>query len=141
MSRSDLVGKTIEQICQKESDTGIESLTETEKIIFFITNFDSEVNINGLLGFYHNSSGDFALETVIALKIIGCERSAVLLEQANQRLSKNQPIKNRDQRVLQMKLLSKEAENTIQQLGISLLNYPDNLGQNLIKFIFKHKYF
>ncbi len=138
MDEKNLITEIIEQICQKASHKGFEALNTDEKTIYLIANLDSEIAINGLLGYYWNSAGDYASETIEALSKIGCSISAELLKKANELFPNKQPARNRIERFEQMKLLSNNDETAIQQIGHLLLDFPDNLGLNLDEFIFKH---
>lgn len=62
-------------------DTGaISDLSRPICVLMLIIDFDTEVAMNGLLGFLGNSTGLYATEIVSALQIIGCSSDAGQLE-------------------------------------------------------------
>jgi hypothetical protein len=61
---------------------GLASLGPRERVVYLVWCFAGEVNNGGLAQFFFNSSGEYATETVDALRQVGCSVSARLLERA-----------------------------------------------------------
>ncbi|WP_379159147.1 DUF4375 domain-containing protein [Paenibacillus sp. sgz5001063] len=54
--------------------------------IMLLIDLDTELTMNGILGFLENSSGQYLLETIQALQHIGAAEDAEILEQIKQQL-------------------------------------------------------
>lgn len=74
----------LDSIINTKSNYGgdISALTEGEKVILFVENLEREVNNGGFDQFFFNSSGNYAHETLDALKRIGANEIAGLLAKA-----------------------------------------------------------
>jgi len=66
----------------------IEELPEMLRIIIWIIDFDTELTMNGILGFLENSSGRYLSETVAALQLIGATKDAALLKEIEKQVEK-----------------------------------------------------
>jgi hypothetical protein len=66
----------------REGPAGPSGLTEAEQSVYCIAGLEREVNNGGFAQFFINSTGDHARETVAALRRIGADRTAGLLERA-----------------------------------------------------------
>lgn len=60
----------------------ISLLSDGEKVVLFIENLEREVNNGGFSQFFWNSSGDYAQETLAALKSIGANKTAEIVSKA-----------------------------------------------------------
>jgi len=54
----------------------------------WIIDFDTELTMNGILGFLENSSGRYLSETVAALQLIGSTKDAALLKEIEKQVEK-----------------------------------------------------
>ena len=57
-------------------------MSDGEKVVLFIENLEREVNNGGFSQFFWNSSGDYAQETLAALKSIGANKTAEIVSKA-----------------------------------------------------------
>jgi hypothetical protein len=69
-------------IINRWSSEGITSLSEAEQTFLFVWGFGGQVDNGGLEQFFFNSTGEFAVETVNALREVGAARSAAILATA-----------------------------------------------------------
>lgn len=60
----------------------LDVLTDAQKVFFYTQSIEREVNNGGFSLYFTNSSGGFAHETVAALKLIGANHTADLLQAA-----------------------------------------------------------
>lgn len=62
-----------------ESSGALRDLGNPVSVVVLISNFDTQIDINGIVDFLGNSSGLFARETVDALKLVNCRSDAEVL--------------------------------------------------------------
>jgi hypothetical protein len=81
-----LVG-AIEEALSSRSD-----LNEAEKVVVSIEALEREVNNDGFVGFFHNSSRRYAPHVVSALYRIGCPKTAAIAQRAIDALALSGPL-------------------------------------------------
>lgn len=64
----------------------VEELPELLKTIIWVIDFDTELSINGILGFLENSSGRYLNATIRTFRLIEATEDACLLEQIEKRI-------------------------------------------------------
>jgi hypothetical protein len=89
-----------------------------QDIIFFI-DFDTELSINGILGFLENSTGEYIDETIVALKHISADSDADILQEIRGLI---------DPRRLRMDL----SDSNIQLFGITSFSEAHNIPDDAI---------
>lgn len=67
-------------LSEMRDDNRIRDLTNPISVVMLIVDFETEVMMSGIINFIGNSTGAFANETVLALKAIGCDVQASLLQ-------------------------------------------------------------
>ncbi|OWR32316.1 DUF4375 domain-containing protein [Saccharibacillus sp. O23] len=85
----DLVEQIASVIYEKELlsvRNRVEELPELLKTIIWVIDFDTELSINGILGFFENSSGNYLNATIRTLRLIEAVEDADLLEQIEKRI-------------------------------------------------------
>lgn len=137
----DKIIMTLDQRLQQVSNHGqkIDQLTSSEKTFLFVENLEREVNNGGLNQFFWNSSGNYAHETVEALKTINANKTAELLSRANATFPNESVPKNRMERQETQLLYEKKIDPELEKLDQQLYRYPDNLSHLLISFVKNHR--
>lgn len=123
------------------SDYGnnIEALSDAEKVVLFVENLEREVNNGGFNQFFFNSSGDYANETLTALKLIGANKTVEIVSRAYSEWPDSNILRDRFQR---QKVLSKiEAKsNAIWNNCDSLFyEYEDDITSLLLIYVKANK--
>ncbi|MFS4483124.1 DUF4375 domain-containing protein [Hyunsoonleella sp. 2307UL5-6] len=124
----------------KANNTGhFTKLSEAEKTFVYIDIFESEINNNGLFGFFYNTSGEYAHEVLQAFTNINASESANIVANAI-RVFKNLPIpKNIFERRLEVKQLHKDDLKVWSQLEFKLIESKENIIKLLIDYIASRK--
>ena len=70
MDREDMIVMEIDTYLNEKSKYGeeMEKLNSSQRVLLIIENLEREINNGGFDQFYWNSSGDYAMETINALK-------------------------------------------------------------------------
>jgi hypothetical protein len=131
----ELLSSLADAIQRKESERGFVSLTSHERVFYLVWWLEAEVNNGGFNQFFFNSAGDYATETVEALRTIGAEKTAVLAELACDVFSPAVPSPNRAERQDQVIALSEPQNAKLSQLDKAFFAYPDNLSKLLTSFM------
>lgn len=76
-----------------------------------------EVNNGGMDQYFHNSSGEFAGETVADLQLIGAPKTAELIERGCKLFPEGKPAKDTELRRKQMAEFSREQLSVLQELS------------------------
>ena len=121
-----------------ENET-FQNLSEPEKTFVYIDIFESEINNNGLYGFFYNSSGEYAHEVLQAFISIRAYESARILDKAL-RLFPEMPVPNdiilRRQFMGNLQIQDLE---TWSDLELDLVNSKENIVSLVIDYIKLHK--
>ena len=131
----ELLSSFVDAIQRKESERGFVSLTFRERVFYLVWWLEAEVNNGGFNQFFFNSAGDYATETVEALRTIGAEQTAALAEQACDVFGPAVPSPVRAERQDQVIALSESQNATLAQLDKAFFAYPDNLSKLLASFM------
>lgn len=71
-----------DRVIEQTFSSGIASLTEHDRMFFVLWSYPAMVDNGGFPAFFYNSTADFYLDTVGALRQLGLADHAELLEQA-----------------------------------------------------------
>jgi hypothetical protein len=114
-----------------------DTLTECEKNIVYIEELEREVNNGGFNQYFFNSSGDFALETIGALKIIGSKTFLEIVQEAVDKFPGKIVPKDRGER---QKLLANIDENIElwEELDNRFYEYEEDIYELMIRYIRKN---
>ncbi|MBS1600622.1 MAG: DMP19 family protein [Bacteroidetes bacterium] len=113
----------------------LEHLTEPQKNFYFNQNLEREINNGGFNQYFYNSSGDFAHDTIISLKIIGANKTADILQQAIDQFPNSTVPKDRAQRQEVLEQIEDNANAVWEQLNQSFYKYEENLNELNIDYI------
>lgn len=129
----------IDPISKKFDRVGFNNLTEPEKVFYCIYWLEGEVNNGGFNQYFFNSSGDFAQDTVTALREIGADFTADLLLQSFTVFPGNIPIRDRYKRQKVLLKIGEDKEEFLNELDEKFYAYTDPIGSLLVEYIKKHK--
>ena len=101
---------------RRRASVGFDRLSEEEQTVILVWAVEGEVGNGGLDQFYFNSSGDFAAETVEALRRIGAGRTAELVERANRLFPTQLPPRQRAARVAELDTFTGKASASWRRL-------------------------
>ena len=110
-------------------------LSEFEQLLVTIWGIEADVNNGGFDQYYFNSYGDQALLAPIALREIGAESMAVLVERANAVFGPAGPPAERNLRQKRLESVRGAAESLWSELDQQFWKYPDDIAFLLQKFI------
>ena len=139
MEAKDLNGSIIEldnfiaEACSYGDDLG--QLTEPQKMFYFNQNLEREVNNGGFDQFFLNSSGDFAMETISSLNVIGAVNTAAILQKAIDQFPHGTVPRDQTERQELMETIEDKASNIWSELDEEFLKYQDNLNQLNMNYV------
>ncbi len=123
--------------CNYGEDIG--KLSDEERVFYFNTQLESEVNNGGFSQFFYNSSGDFANETLNSLNAIGAVQTASIYKKALLALGSVLP-KDRDKREeLLDKILTDAVGEILNECDAEFFQYTDNLEALNYQYIINNK--
>jgi len=112
-------------------------LSRSEQIFILVWELEAEVNNGGFHQFSFNSAGDRVSRTPAALRTIGAERAASLVDKAIAFFPDRPPA---DRSLRQDLLLALDPDMTLfQELDDAFYKYPDNLSALLYNFVVEHR--
>jgi hypothetical protein len=115
------------------------NLSEAEQTFVFIDIFESEINNNGLFGFFYNTSGEYAHEVLQAFQTIKAYQTASVIDKAI-RVFKTLPIaKDILMRRQHIKQVQQEALDIWSELEFQLITSKDDIIILLINYLATHK--
>lgn len=135
MSSDETEWARVEALIARAREAGPEALGPEERALVAIAELDTEISLNGLSGFYFNSSGRYAVDAVEALDRIGAGVSADLIRMANAMFPGGAPPLGWEERRDALEALPAEAIEQIDALGAEYLERPDELGERFRQFL------
>jgi hypothetical protein len=117
----------------------MEKLTEAQKVFYLNQNLEREVNNGGFHQYFYNSSGNFAHETVDALKKIGADKTASILQNSIEKFPDKNVPKDRDERISLLGQIEKSLENIWADNDEAFFKCEDDLNALNLAFIEKNK--
>jgi hypothetical protein len=115
------------------------NLSEAEQTFVFIDIFESEINNNGLFGFFYNTSGEYVHEVLQAFQTIKAYQTASVIDKAI-RVFKTLPIaKDILMRRQHIKQVQQEALDIWSELEFQLITSKDDIIILLINYLATHK--
>ncbi len=116
-----------------------QNLSEQEKTFVFIDIFESEINNEGLYGFFYNTSGEFSHEVLQAFTTINAKETADILDKAL-RIFPELPVpKDIILRRQFMEKLKIEDLELWSNLELDLVNSKEDIVNLTIAYIKLHK--
>jgi hypothetical protein len=117
----------------------VDKLTDPQKYFFYNQNLEREINNGGFNQYFVNSSGDFAHETILSLKIIGADKTADILQQAINQFPDKKVPKDRNTRIEIVEQIQGIANDIWEELDQKFFEYQDDLNSLNLDFVKKHK--
>jgi len=118
---------------------GYDELSAAEKVFVAIWELEADVNNGGFSQYYYNSAGDHALHAPGALRAIGANTMAAIVEKANARFGAGGPPADRDERQGALDALAGKAEEEWLELSGQFQDYPENLTELLYAYVQANK--
>ena len=101
------------KVFQELGTVGFDQLNQSQQVFVCVWSVDGEVGNGGFDQFYFNTSGDWSLETVVALDAIGAPQMATLIRRGNELFPNGIPAKDRKQRQQNLELFSRKSEEAM----------------------------
>jgi hypothetical protein len=115
------------------------SLTAPEKNVVFVENVEREVNNGGFSQFFYNPTGNYAHESVDALREIGAETTAELLQKAIDQFPDGQVPKDEDARMVVLEQIGETAEKAWSKLDDEFYESEDNITALVLEYVRKNR--
>ncbi len=119
--------------------TPFSELTLPEQVFVTIWTLEADVNNGGFDQYYLNSSGDRASYAPAALRTIGADATAVIVQRANATFGPGGPPADRDARVAAIDELPEDVDELWNECDQAFYAYPDNLTDLLAAYVQAHK--
>lgn len=127
----------IAELCEYGENT--DALTEPQKIFYFNQNLEREINNGGFNQYFINSSGDFAHETINALKLISADKTANILQEAIDQFPNKKVPKDRDERIEIVEQIEEKADEIWEELDGRFFEYQEDLNELNIDYVRKNQ--
>jgi hypothetical protein len=136
------ITKLDDYICnQCESGDHMDSLSDPQKIFYYIQCWGRDIKNGGFNQFYRNSSGDFAHETYDSLRIIGAYKIANIIMTANDQFPLKAVPKDRSERQKLLEQIQDTANEVWKELDQKFLANEEELNAVTMEFVRKNKDF
>ena len=112
-------------------DAGFSTLDARDQLLVTIWGLEADVNNGGFDQYYGNSYGDQAKEAPRALRLVGANRMADLVETANAQFGHDGPSENIDERQTRLEEIRQTAVAVWEPLEQEFWSYPDDISQLL----------
>ena len=137
------ISNHIQEIIWDEGDDltiHIERLSHPSKIIYLAETCDGEIHNGGFDQFFWNSSGDFTIETIEALKELGAINSVQLFKNAISWFPNSLPSADRETRWKQLKVFEESTAygKLLDTLDKEFYKYEDNIMALIDEYIKVH---
>lgn len=119
------------------ANAGFSALSPCEQVFILVWELEAEVNNGGFNQFFFNSAGDRASGTSAALRTIGAERAASIVDRATS-LFPDGPPADRCVRQDILDAIDPDVE-LFEELDLEFYKYPDNLSELLYKYVAEHR--
>src|SRR5262245_26051520 len=131
----DELGTAFDAACARFAGHNFDDLDEADRVLIAIWGLEAEVNNGGFAQFYFNGAGDLASFAPTALRLIGADRMAEIVTQANAMFGPEGPARSEAARQAQLSLVAPKDSNPWAQLDRAFQAYPDGIAQLLIHFL------
>ena len=131
---------TIYDILWKKTELfdDFENLNEEEKNFLYIEILEAEINNGGFDQYFFNSSGDYAIEALEALKKIGAFKTAKIVEEAYSYFPENPIPKNNEKRREILENIDEQTSEKWTQLEDKFYLYEENIGGLVLDYVRKN---
>ena len=121
----------------KAKRVGLAPLIDAERVVVLVSRANFEIELGGLSGFFYNSAGDRAAETVAALEAVGATRSAAALRATNALFPNSNPPTDREERYVSWQKLTDA--NSLGHLDRAFGEENPDVFSRLCSFIESHR--
>lgn len=121
-------------VFDKLAKAGYNSLSEEERAFVCVWSAWGEIGNGGFDQFYFNTSGDWAVDTPLAFRLIGANQTADLIEEANSFFGDKGPNKDRSERQKDLDALPEEVQDRFEQLEEIFFQDPDDIETLLASY-------
>jgi len=123
------------------SDYGdnLDVLSDAEKVVLFVENLEREVNNGGFHQFFWNSSGDYANETLNALKLIGANKTAEIVSRVYAEWPDSKIPSDRTSRQNILDKIEEKAEETWNNCDTQFFEYEEDISSLLLTYVKANK--
>ena len=128
------LSEAFEAACSRHRDVAFADLSEVDRVLVSIWALEGDVNNGGFHQYYFNTSGDTAYYAPAALRAIGAQLMADIVEKANSLFGPNGPPISRDERQEALLALTKSNE-LWDDLDRRFYAYPENISVLLEQFL------
>jgi len=118
---------SFDAISPKYEQSGFNSLSEKEQLIYVVWWLEAEVNNGGFHQYFWNSAGDYANEALVALEKIGAVTTAKLLKSAMETSFGGPAPKDRLKRQDLLEENEDEKMDQLDELDTEFYNYTDSI--------------
>ncbi|MDH4472931.1 MAG: DMP19 family protein [Fluviicola sp.] len=119
----------------------MDTLTEPQKLFYYIQCLEREVNNGGFNQYFINSSGEYAHQTIESLKRIGANTTADILQKAIDQFPEKKVPQDRDERNELVEQIEATANEVWNELDQQFYEYADDLNALNINFVKELKEF
>ena len=131
----------ISEIVWKKTDytDNFKNLTEAEKTFIYVEMIENEINNGGFDQYFFNSSGDYSLEALEALKKIGALKTIKIIEDAFKIFPVNPIPKNNEKRRYILENIDEQTSIKWNELEDRFYESEENIGGLLLEYVKKNK--
>jgi hypothetical protein len=118
---------------------GYSALSRPEQVFLLVWELEGQVNNGGFWQYFWNDTGYFAPEAASALREIGDENAAAVVEQAIAVIGQGVDWQNTESRRRRVEAISADAEASLDALYTIFRAYPDDLTTLLYRHVCRHR--
>ena len=128
----------LERIISQGQRSGAHSLPQMERVIFYVSELDTSIQMHGIDDYFDQHRGGDALEAADALEHIGAVESAALIREACRVFPGGEPPRDWEERRRLLSQLPSAALDRLHHLSDAYSEYPDDLGTKFEDFCRRH---
>jgi hypothetical protein len=117
----------------------IDRLTESQKIVLIVENLEREINNGGFNQFFFNSGGQFAHETITALRTIKAFKTADIVSRSISAWPNQKVPKDWSERQELVDEISDQADIVWNECDKEFYKYQDNIVKLLLDYVKSNK--
>ena len=117
----------------------IDRLTESQKIVLIVENLEREINNGGFNQFFFNSGGQFAHETITALRTIKAFKTADIVSKSISAWPNQKVPKDWSERQELVDEISDQADIVWNECDKEFYKYQDNIVKLLLAYVKSNK--
>jgi hypothetical protein len=122
-------------------DKLVEKLSLPQRNFYFNQIWEMEVNGGGINQYFFNSSGKYAHQTVEALKAVGAEANAKILQEAIGKFPDKTVPQDDGKRQDVLEVIEDNDDEAFEELDRKFYEYPEDLNALNIEYIKKQNFF